>query len=77
MVLLDEHIVTTQALAAGFLCHGASMVHLCQAMMFSTFKGPFEEDINECAQLALSSKCNSHQFAKSGGTHGSCVYPRP
>ena len=29
MVLLDEHIVTTQA------------------MMFSTFKGPFEEDINE------------------------------
>lgn len=29
MVLLDEHIVTTQA------------------MMFSTFKGPFEEDIDE------------------------------
>ena len=23
MVLLDEHIVTTQALAGGFLCHGS------------------------------------------------------
>ena len=54
MVLLDEHIVTTQARAVTF-CDVADQLNsqwhqmrlYLQAMMFSTFKGPFEEDIDE------------------------------
>ena len=63
MVLLDEHIVTTQVAGSvgGQSRAGCFFLLDMQAMMFSTFKGPFEEDIDErltqsrCARAPLSS----------------------
>ena len=79
MVLLDEHIVTTQARR---LAHqhvsGVEMncKHKLQAMMFSTFKGPFEEDIDESgAQFMRSSLFDRRAISPlyKGGMRASCA----